>query len=165
MPGRTFQTTWKMVFKTIFWAGFIAASLDILGAIAVYARIQQKTTTLKILQSIASAVFGKAAYSGGVEMGLYGLVFHFFIAFCFAAVYCFAFPYISFIRKHTIISGVLYGVLVWIVMNLVVLPITFQHAPSLAWDAALTGMVILILAVGLPISFITHIQYNKHRAS
>ena len=51
------------------------------------------------------------------------------------------------------------------VMNLVVLPIAFHHMPSFVWDAAFTGIIILILAVRLPISFITHIRYNKHRAS
>lgn len=165
MAGPAFHATWKMAFKTIFISGFIAAVLDILAAIVVYTLIQQKTTTLKMLQSIASAVFGKAAYNGGIEMGLYGLVFHFFIAFCFAAAYCFAFPYISFFRKHTVISGVLYGVLIWMIMNLVVLPIAFQYRPSFAWDAAFTGIIILILAVGLPISFITHCRFNKRRAS
>ena len=164
MAGPTFRTTWKMAFKTIFFAGFIAASLDILAAITVYAIIRQKTTTLKILQSIASAVFGNAAYEGGVEMSLYGLCFHFFIAFCFAAAYFFAFPYIPFFRKHTIISGVLYGGLVWLIMNLVVLPIAFKRSPSFAWDGAFTGIIILILAVGLPISFITHSRYKKYRA-
>ena len=165
MASPTFRITRKMAFKTIFIAGFIAASLDMLAAIVVYALIQQKTTALKILQSIASAVFGKAAYDGGVEMGLYGLVFHFFISFCFAAAYCFAFPYISFFRKHAVISGIFYGVLVWMIMNLVVLPIVFHYRSSFTWDAAITGIIILILAVGLPISFITHIRYNKHRTS
>jgi hypothetical protein len=165
MTGSTFYTTWKMVLKTIFLSGFVAATLDMLAAIIVYAHIQQKTTALKILQSIASAVFGKAAYDGGIEMGLYGLAFHFFIAFCFAAAYCFFFPYVSFFRKHTVISGVLYGVLIWLIMNLVVLPIAFQHSPSFTWGTAFTGIIILIVAVGLPISFITHIRYNKHRAS
>ena len=51
------------------------------------------------------------------------------------------------------------------VMNLVVLPMAFQHRPSFAWDAAFTGIIILILAVGLPISFIKHSRYNKRRTS
>ncbi len=165
MTGSTFRTNWKIALKTIVIAGFTAASLDMLAAIVVYACIQQKTTALKILQSISSAVFGKAAYDGGIVMGLYGLFFHYCIAISFAAAYCFVFPYVSFFRKHTVLNGVLYAVLIWMIMNLVVLPIAFQRGPSFTWRTAFTGIVILILAVGLPIAFITHYRYKKHRVS
>lgn len=68
----------------IFLSGLIAGTLDILAAFFFYAILFQKTTAIKILQSIASGVFKKEAYSGGAQMAWYGLGFHFIIAIVFA---------------------------------------------------------------------------------
>lgn len=69
---------------TIFLAGLIAGTLDILAAIFIYAILLQKTTPIKILQSIASGgIFKKEAYNHS-QMAWYGLGFHFLIALLFA---------------------------------------------------------------------------------
>jgi uncharacterized membrane protein YagU involved in acid resistance len=143
-------------FKTIVFAGIVAGTLDILAAILVYSVIKQATTPTLILQFIASGVFGKAAFSGGTTMALYRLVFHFLIAFSFATAYALAFPHVAFLSKQKVPAGLLYGVLVWIIMNLIVLPLAFHNMPSFQLQGTLIGIIILMLCVGLPIALITH---------
>ncbi|MCC6280636.1 MAG: DUF1440 domain-containing protein [Saprospiraceae bacterium] len=143
-------------FKTIVLAGIVAGAMDILAAILVYAIIKQATTPTLILQFIASGVFGKAAFAGGATMAFYGLIFHFLIAFSFAAVYALAFPHIAFLSKQKVPAGLLYGVLVWIVMNLTVLPLAFHNMPTFQLEGSLISIIILMLCVGLPISLIIH---------
>jgi hypothetical protein len=116
---------------------------------------------VKILQSIASGVFGKEAYEGGTAIALAGLAFHYIIAFSWAILYFIVFPKIPFLKKHWILSGLFYGIFVWVVMNLVVLPLVFSHRSPLTRVSFLTGASILMIMIGLPVSFITHKYYTS----
>lgn len=145
--------------KTILLAGFVAGTLDILAAFLVYTVVLGKTTPVKILQSIASGVLGKQAFEGEMHTVACGLVFHYIIAIGWALAYFLIFPYVSFLRNQKIIAGLLYGVFVWLMMNLVVLPLSRVSPATFRWDGVLIGVVILMLCIGLPISLITHRYY------
>jgi len=146
---------------SIFLAGLIAGTLDILAAIFVYAVILQQTTAIKILQSIASGIFKKEAYTGGPQMAWYGLGLHYLIAFIFTWFYFTIYSYVPFLKKSTIISGLLYGIFVWIIMNLIVLPIAFPVLPEKHFDfPLLLSITILMLCIGLPIASFTKKYYS-----
>lgn len=145
---------------TIFLAGLIAGTLDVLAAIFIYAIILQKTTAIKILQSIASGIFKKEAYNHS-QMAWYGLGFHFIIAMLFAWFYFIIYPYLPFLKKSALLSGLLYGIFVWIVMNLIVLPIVFPVLPANHFDFPLIlSILILIICIGFPITFIAKKFYS-----
>ncbi|OOV16141.1 DUF1440 domain-containing protein [Flavobacterium sp. LM4] len=150
--------------ETIFLSGLIAGTLDVTAAIVVYAFIFQKTTAIKLLQSIASGIFKKEAYEGGSKMAWYGLGLHFLIAMTFAWFYFVIYPYLPFLKRNTLISGLLYGFFVWIVMNLIVLPIAFPALPEKHLDFPLIiSILILMFCIGLPIAFITRKYYSSNR--
>ena len=151
--------------KTILFSGFIAGTLDILAAILVYAVIMQKVTAVQILHGIASGAFGKTTIGSPAIMALIGLAFHFIIAFCFAIAYFVVYPHIPFLRKQKIISGLLYGIFVWAVMNLIVVPMSNANHAPFAWPSAIRAASILMLCIGLPISIITSKYYSakQHR--
>ncbi|TPG38447.1 DUF1440 domain-containing protein [Flavobacterium pectinovorum] len=147
--------------KTILLAGLVAGTFDIIAAIFVYSFILDKTTAIKILQSIASGIFKKEAYSGGLQMALYGLGLHYLIALLFAWFYFTIYPYVPLLKKSTIISGLLYGIFVWIIMNLIVLPIVFPILPEKHFDfPLLLSITILMLCIGLPIASFTKKYYS-----
>ena len=149
---------------TIFLSGLIAGTLDILAALIIYDLILQKTTSIKILQSIASGIFKKEAYSGGSQMALYGLLLHYFIALTFAWFYFTIYPYFKLLKKNALLSGILYGIFVWMVMNLLVLPAVFTALPEKHFDFPLIlSILILIFCIGIPIAFITRKHYLFHR--
>lgn len=145
--------------KTILLAWLTAGTLDLLGAITVYSLIMQRVTTVRLLQGIARGALGNTAYEGGVATALAGVAFHFIIAFCFTVFYFFIFPYIPFLKKQRIISGLLYGIFVWCVMNLAVLPLLHITNIPTKWDSIARGAVILMLCIGLPISLIVSRYY------
>jgi hypothetical protein len=146
---------------TVLLSGLVAGTLDIITPILIYAVILQKTTAVKILQSIASGVFKKDAYSGDPKMAFYGLGFHFIIATIFALFYFIIYRYIPFLKNNTLISGFAYGIFVWIVMNLIVLPIVFPILPAKQLDfPLLLSILILMFCIGLPIAFITKKYYS-----
>lgn len=146
--------------KTIFRATFVAGTLDILSALILYGFVFSQVGPQRILQSIASTLLGKAAFQGGAGPDILGLGIHYSISLVFATLYFFGYPSIPFLKKNRIVSGLLYGLFVWMVMNLAVLPlIGYAKFPS-RWDSILKGALILMFALGLPISFITSRHYS-----
>jgi uncharacterized membrane protein YagU involved in acid resistance len=157
------KTTPSSPIKSILLAGLVAGTLDMLGAILVYVVIMQKTTAEKLVRGIASGAFKKDAFSGGTEMIIYGVAFHFLIAFAFTILYFMIFPYISFLRKQKILSGLLYGLFIWAVMNLIVLRIVFTTPAPITLKGFLTGAPILMIMIGLPLSFFANKYYGNKK--
>ena len=151
----------RSTFPTVILAAFLAGLLDLVAAIIVYSVFMNKTTALKIMQSVASGVFGPAAYSGGLTMAVYGIVFHFIISLIFTVFYFFIYPRIAFLRQERVLSGIVYGVFIWLVMNLIVLPIAFSGLLPSHLPSAIIGMAIVVIAVGLPISLIAHFYFRR----
>ncbi|PKB15191.1 DUF1440 domain-containing protein [Flavobacterium sp. 5] len=148
----------------IFLSGLIAGTMDILAATITYTVILQKTTAIKLLQSIASGIFKKEAYTSGPQMAWYGLGLHYLIATTFALFYFLIYPYVPLFRKNALLSGILYGIFVGVVMNLIVLPIVFPALPPRSLDFALVlAIVILIFCIGLPIAFIAKKYYSLNQ--
>jgi uncharacterized membrane protein YagU involved in acid resistance len=150
----------KRAINIILAATLVAGTLDILAAILVYSIVLEQTSPSMILISIASGVFGKAAFSGGSPMVLAGLLLHYLIAFLFSAFYYIIYPGLEFLKKQRLISGILYGIFVWLVMNLGVLRIVFSAKLPSDPEAALLGISILIIAFGIPVSYIISTRRN-----
>ena len=149
--------------KLIFLAGLIAGTLDIFGALTVYSLILHKGPAMLILQRIATAALGKVAFKGGWAMAVCGLGFHYIIAYCFTTAYVLLYPYLPFLKKHKLTSGLLYGLFVWLVMNRIVLPRTKLLIPQFQWNSALIAMALLILFIGLPVAYITDAYYKERK--
>lgn len=145
--------------QTILTAGLVAGCFDLLTAILVYSVVMQRTTDVKLLQGIGRAAFGSQTFEGP-GLALAGVAVHFFIAFSFTVFYFFVFPYVSFFRKQPIISGLLYGIFAWCVMNLAMLPLFHVANIPHKWDSIARGAVILMFCIGLPISLVVSSYYR-----
>ncbi|WP_295120990.1 hypothetical protein [uncultured Chitinophaga sp.] len=143
------QTT-KLILK----AGIIAGTLDILAAIVAYGFILSKAPVIKILQSIASGIYGVKAFAGGWGMAIQGLIFHYLIAIIFAFLFYLLIKAIPLIVKFSVITGLLYGIIIWLIMNLLVLPASQVPPRSFSTRGMIEGMLILMFFVGLPISVV-----------
>ncbi len=97
-------------------------------------------------------------------MAICGLGFHYIIAFCFTTAYVSLYPYLSFLKKYRLASGLLYGLFVWLVMNRIVLPRTKLLIPPFQWSSAFIAMALLMLCIGLPVAYITDAYYKGRKA-
>ena len=107
----------------------------------------------RILQAIAAGLIGRdAAVAGGLRTAALGLVLHFFIAFMVVLTYHLASRRIRVLTKHPAICGIVYGLVVYAVMNYVVLPLSAAPPRTLVPPAAvlINGLLIHVLGVGLP---------------
>jgi hypothetical protein len=150
----------KPLLKTIAWVGLLAGSLDILSAF-VQAYVMRGARPIVVLQYIASGAFGKAAFSGGWLMPLLGLLFHFIIAYSFTAFFFLIYPSVRLLWKNIPVTAVLYGIFIYVVMNMLVLRLTRVPPITFHWDKALMATAILIVAIGLPVSFFARKFYRQ----
>jgi uncharacterized membrane protein YagU involved in acid resistance len=146
--------------KTILWSGLVAGILDSMAGVVVY-YIYFGLNPLQVLQFIAAGVYGPEAINGGVGMIFAGIFFHFLIAYVVAIIYFIAYPKIALLRNSKVTMGLLYGLGIWIVMNLLILP--YSNIPKGPFDAglAIVGIVWHMVLVGLPIALITAKHFLK----
>lgn len=147
---------WGAVLK----AGFLVGSLDMISAF-IYFRLRTGRDPLIVLKYISSAVLGKAAFTGSVGVVLLGLVFHFIIAFTFTILFFILYPTLRSVTANKWITGILYGLLMWTIMNLLVVPMTLITRAPFNWTGAIINMAILIVAIGLPLSWLAARYYQQ----
>ena len=147
---------------TIIKAWLLAGTLDILSALLYY-YIKTGKDPANVLRYVASAVFGKTAFSGGTSMAAAGLLLHYIIALCWTIFFFLICPWIISVLKSTIVTGLVYGIFVWLVMNLAVVPMGASPKAPFNILNAIINTVILMFAVGLPISIIVNRYYREKK--
>ena len=139
--------------KAILLAGLAAGILDITAACVIFGL--RGASPLEVFQSVASGLLGSETYKGGWATALLGGLLHFFIATVAAAVYHSASGVLRFLVRRPVISGLLYGVAVYLFMNLVVLPLSAVAKRPFAPCMAAILIVVHMVCVGLPIALAT----------
>ena len=145
----------------ILQAGLITGTLDILSAFIYYYIKSGKTNFLVIFKFIASGIFGKAAGDGGMGMILIGFILHYAIAFSFTIFFFWLYPKVKVMSKNRVVTGIVYGLFVWTLMNLVVVPLSNTVHRTFKIEGVLINMGILIVCIGLPLSFIANAYFRK----
>jgi hypothetical protein len=141
------------VARAILWGGFACGVLDITAAFLVYGLFGARP--VRILQGIASGLLGARSFDGGFATAALGLFLHFFIAMSAATVFVLASRRLKFLVQHPIVSGVLYGIVVYFFMQGVVRISAARHG-AFSWKMTLIGIAIHIVCVGTPISQATY---------
>jgi uncharacterized membrane protein YagU involved in acid resistance len=132
--------------RPILVGGAIAGTLDKISGFISFG--------LRSPLGIAAGLLGLSAFQGGAGTWIVGLLLHFFIAFSVATVYCLASRRLEFLVEHWLVCGLFYGIAVFLVMNLVVLPLSALHLTGpYQLRGLIQGVLGHMLLVGLPISF------------
>jgi hypothetical protein len=123
----------------------------------------QKTPFILIWQYIASGLLGDAAFAGGMAIALLGVFFHLIISFVIAGVFILAADRIPLLRRNVIVGSLLYGFGVFIVMNMIVTPLSAAPplpAPTLPWliEAIIEHTLLVGLALGILVRRNTNIK-------
>ena len=144
--------------KIIVTSWLIVGTFDILFAIAQ--TLINGGKPIKMLQFIASGVFGRQAFSGGVAFAVYGLALHYFIAFIWTFLFFKVYPKLNLVAKNKILTGVVYGIIIWIVMSMIVLPLSNTPRLNFNLGKSIISALILIAAIGLPLSIIANRYFS-----
>jgi hypothetical protein len=147
----TIETKATRKFIPIIWIGLLTGTLDAVAALLW----NYSTSPAIIFKFIASGVFGKQAFAGGAGMVLWGLFFHFVIAYAFTTV--FYLMYVSFIStlRNKYVIAIAFALITWIITNLIIVPLSQIGWRPMDVSAILIGFGILIFTIGLPIALIS----------
>jgi hypothetical protein len=143
--------------RAIVTAGLVVGVLDISSAFVIW--WQRGVALQRGLQGIAAGLLGTKSHEGGMATAGLGLALHFFIAFVVVSIFYLASRKVPFLTNQPFVSGVFYGIGVYIVMYWIVLPAafsTFRHRPS----NELLELAIHICLIGLPTAFIVR-RYSE----
>src|SRR5262245_13544576 len=102
--------------------GAVAGALDITYAIGF--TLCRGGTATRLLQTGASGCLRQASHDGGLPTAALGLVTHFSLAITTAAVFYVASRRFEVLLRSPVISGVVYGLGIFAVMNFIVLPLS-----------------------------------------
>ena len=143
------------VYQVVLLGGLVAGTLDIIAA-CLSAWLQAGVLPKRIFQSVAAGIYGTSSPQMGWKSAIIGLALHFFIATVWTAVFYAASRFITFHVTQPLISGVLYGGIVYSFMNFVVITLSaIQRRPTPPpISARLIQLSIIVLCIGIPIAFI-----------
>ncbi len=134
--------------RALLWGTLAVGLLDGLDAIVFFGF--RGVTPVQVLQSIASGLLGRAAFQGGAATAALGALLHFFIAFAVVATYHLASRRLPSLIRHPWVYGPLYGLLVYLIMNEVVVPLSAVASGPKPLAVVINGLLIHAIGVGLP---------------
>ena len=126
--------------------GLIAGSLDLTSAFITYG--------WGVPRGIAAGLLGRQALQGGAGIWVLGLFLHYFIAFAAATVYCVSSRKLDFLKSHFLVCGMFFGIALYLVMKLIVLPLSGLHSVGpFGLRDLIQGIVVHMILIGVPISY------------
>jgi len=141
---------------TIPLGGLFIGLFDLIFAFTFYGFIL-RVPLLRIFQSVAAGVLGRPrAYAGGVRTFFVGIILHFVVATCIATVYYLATLVLPVLIRHSVVSGLIYGVVAYFGMKFIILPISAigQRGSIPRWPILITEMIGHAFLVGLPVALV-----------
>jgi hypothetical protein len=129
----------------IFAGGLTAGVLDMTRAFVAFGP--------GVPRAIAGGLLGREAFQGGWEVYVLGFALHFLIAISAAAIYCGSSLKLTFLKENFVVCGLFFGIAIYLVMNLLVLPLSALHvAHPIALHDLIQGLLVHMFLIGLPIS-------------
>lgn len=126
--------------------GLVSGSLDLTSAFLTFG--------WGVPRAIAAGLLGRQALQGGTGIWLFGVFLHYYIAFSAAGIYCLASWKLEFLKSHFFVCGLFYGIAVFLVMTLIVLPLSGLHAVGpYHLRQLIQGILVHMFLIGVPIAF------------
>lgn len=128
--------------------GLVAATLDVFAACL----INQRSVAF-VLHSIAGGLLAARSFEGGMPSAFLGLALQELMGILIAMIYGFGGRVMPRLRKHWVLCGIAYGVVVFFVMNYVVVPLSAWHRLPQFSVSRFFGNLAAMLLFGLIVAF------------
>lgn len=153
VPGSALPSAARPVSTSsaILYATLVVGMLDATDGIIFFA--SQGKNPIQVLQYIASSLLGGDSFSDGLASAAFGLILHFAVSLMVVTLYILMSRRITLLKTRWLPLGLLYGMVVWTVMNLAFLPHTAIVSSTLTAAALANGLIGHAFFVGLPCAF------------
>ncbi len=144
------------VFPALLGIGLLAGTLDITDNL-IFNQLRGITPKM-VFQYIASGLIGMKSIRGGLASVALGVLLHYLIALTWTAVYYAASRKLAILDRWPVICGLLYGGVVYLFMNRIVVPLSgVPHVKSAVTLASrINGVLAVVLFIGLTTSLLVH---------
>lgn len=133
-------------------AGCASATIDLVYA-CTYHGLTSGVAPVRIFQSIASGLLGRASFEGGVASAALGVAAHYLILIGAAAIYYAASRRLALLTARPLLSGMIFGVGIWCTMNFIVLPLSAAPQFKSTLGGTLSDFAVHVLLLGPAIAF------------
>ncbi len=154
-----YATPSKLLFRSgpitaILWITLVAGTLDISENIIFNAF--RHVTPYMIFQYIASGLVGMKSFDAGIASVALGVAIHYAIALAWTVIFFVASRRLEILVRRPVICGLVYGGVVYMIMNFVVLPLTrVPHAEkAMTLASRINGVAALLFCIGLTIALL-----------
>jgi hypothetical protein len=138
---------------------FVLATSDLIFA-CTYWRVTHDVPPPRLIQNIASGLLGKRAFAGGENTVLLGVVLQYFMISLMVGTYYAASTQIKALNAKPWVWGLLYGIVLYTVMNHVVVPLSAApRGPVIASWIILS--IVVHLVIGVTVAFGARWAANK----
>jgi hypothetical protein len=134
--------------RAILVGGLVVGTLDALDAVIFFGF--RGAAPIRIFQSIAAGVLGRASFQGGIQSAVLGFALHYLVAFLIVTAFVVLGRVMPSLLDHAVIAGIVYGVAVYFVMNYVVIPLSATSRGPFVTAVFINGILIHAFGVGLP---------------
>lgn len=117
-----------------------------------------------VLKFITSGLIGVKAFEPNKLLVMLGLMIHYAITAIVAIIYIKPNTFNQFKINNKYLSGILYGLCVWLIMNFIVIPLSNTPTLNRSIFEIAISIIIQIVAVGLPIA-LGYAKYKNHQLS
>ena len=119
---------------------------------------------ISLYQYIASGALGESAFAGGIATALLGVLFHYIFSIVIAGVFILSVDRFPLLRRYLIPGSLLYGFGVFIVMNMIVTPLSATPPLPTPTTPQLIVMIIdHILVFGLLLGILVRRTANTNQ--
>jgi hypothetical protein len=134
--------------------GLIAGTFDI-GDALIFSHFRGVTPSM-VFHYIASGLIGMRAFEMGAGAVALGVAIHYAIALAWTTIFYVASRKFTVLSRRPVISGLLYGLAVYLFMNLVALPLSGvpRAHKAVTMAARVNGVLAVMLFIGLTISLL-----------
>lgn len=138
--------------RAVLSGGLLGGTLDILFAVSFAA--WRGIAPLRLLQTVASGLFGQTAFEGGLATAACGLLLHFGLSLAWATGLLVLARRHPAIVRNPYLAAVVFGMVVFLAMRLLVLPLSaFPFPVTFKPLAAGLDLASHMFLFGLPIAF------------
>jgi uncharacterized membrane protein YagU involved in acid resistance len=148
------------IVPAVFWGGLTSGVLDLLYATASV--VMRGYPAIILPQAIATGLLGVKSFKGGVPTAILGVALEFLITFVATAVYYAASRKLTFLIRHAVRWGLLYGVAIYFFMNLIVVPLSAAPKFDHTLASRVSDFLVHLFFIGLPMALAVR-RYSTSR--
>lgn len=147
--------TRKSLLRSILLGSLIIGTLDAIIWHWIVVSLIGGQPLISVYQYIASGAMGDVAFAGGIPTALLGLFLHYVVSFGITGVFLLTADRIPLLRRYAIPASLVYGFGVFIVMNMIVTPLSATPPlPDPTLSDLVIGILDHVLVIGLPLGII-----------